>query len=287
MKRLGMVWGLALGLGLGFPVFSAAAAMDLVTLKDGRVIHGVVVEESKSKIIVQVAGVPRTFERAFVTKITYGESASPESAPAESELASPGEGQGQTVPAPKEDEITFLSERYQVPPSDVVWVRDQGISEHDLPLVYLVAAAAQVPPRQVVRLYLSGLSWDEIEARYGIQSGEVQTLVVEPYPVYCYLDDFPYAWYPGWYGWGWGWWGGHRVWHGPGWRNGGWHGGAVSGWGRGVGRAGLNGAVRSGRAGGSGASVPSVGRPGLGRASAGISGSGHSSGGGSGAGRGR
>jgi hypothetical protein len=52
-------------------------------------------------------------------------------------------------------------------------VHRQGIVDADLPLVFFIAAKAEVPPGPVVRLRNSGLSWEEVEQHYNIEPRSV------------------------------------------------------------------------------------------------------------------
>jgi hypothetical protein len=87
-------------------------------------------------------------------------------------------------PAPQAgDALTAdLAARYQVPEHSVIWVRDQGISDRDLPVVLEVASEAQVPLRAVVGLRLQGWSWRDIKAHFGLAPppSPVHVMVVAP-----------------------------------------------------------------------------------------------------------
>jgi hypothetical protein len=88
------------------------------------------------------------------------------------------------APAPEAgDALTAdLAARYQVPEHSVIWVRDQGISDRDLPAVLEVASEAQVPLRAVVGLRLQGWSWRDIRAHFGLAPppSPVHVMVVAP-----------------------------------------------------------------------------------------------------------
>ena len=75
-----------------------------------------------------------------------------------------------------------LAARYQVPEHSVIWVRDQGISDRDLPVVLQVASEAQVPLRAVVELRLQGWSWRDIKVHFGLAPppSPVHVMVVAP-----------------------------------------------------------------------------------------------------------
>lgn len=205
------VFGLA-----GGPLCAGPAPQeyDRVTLKDGRVVQGQVVEERKDTVVIAVRGLRRSFGRDFIAKISYG-SGPEEGADASTEASEGGEADGPSgaVPqAPAEDLATALSVRYRVPLGDVLWVRRQGVSDADLPLVFLVAATAGVTPRRVVKLIQEGWSWSDIESSFQMQPDAIyyDTGPWGPYP--CYGPDlYPWGYDDGeGYGWGAHGWGGHR-----------------------------------------------------------------------------
>jgi hypothetical protein len=177
MKSIARVFPLLFVLALAAGTLRADA--DTVTLKDGRVLKGQIMEERSATVLMLVGGTKRSFGRDFIAKIAYGDgadaggdqaSAPPEAHDAVDQLGGPGT----TVPAaPGGDLLTALSVRYRVPVGDVAWVRAQGVPDADLSLVFMVAATAQVVPRRVVKLYLEGLSWDQIEASFQIQPDDV------------------------------------------------------------------------------------------------------------------
>jgi hypothetical protein len=255
---------------------------DTVTLKDGRVVQGQVVEERKDTLVLTVRGVRRSFGRDFIAKVSYGSGpeAGVEGSVGPDEGAGPGDAEGPSgaVPhAPTEDLATALSVRYRVPLGDVLWVRRQGVSDADLPLVFLVAATAGVTPRRVVKLIREGWSWSDIENYFQMQPDGVyyETGPWGPYP--CYGDDvYPWGDY-GWDGYGWGgaWGGGYG--RGRGWGGNRGFSGGGGGRGRlGNGRASFGGSAGGGFGGHSGAGGAG-GRAPLGGASG--SGGGHSGGG--------
>ena len=162
---------------LSFPV--ALAAQDLVTLKNGQQIQGLAVDETQTQIAVQTrAGVQR-INRAKVQKIQINADNSPSSAPAaagsgDDEPSQSAPALAPTPSAKAQDLYQDLSQRYQVPVSEVLWVHRQGIVDADLPLVFFIAAKAEVPPGPVVRLHNSGLSWEEVERHYNIEPKSVR-----------------------------------------------------------------------------------------------------------------
>jgi hypothetical protein len=225
MKKTAVVLSLILVLGAAGGSLRADTAPqpgdDTVILRDGRVLHGQVVEENKDTVVVMVGGLQRKFDRGFIKKIAYG------SGPAEAGVAPGGQyaaaSDGDSTPPPpagtvppepaQGDLAQAIAARYSVPVGDVIWVRKQGIPDSDLSMVFMVAAAAQVVPRVVVRLRLRGKSWGDIENHFGLNSNYIYD---EP----GLWGDYPYIYYdyPGfvgpWWGWGWG-----AGWHG-GWRGG-------------------------------------------------------------------
>jgi len=184
------------------------ASQDTVTLKDGRVLTGTVVEETKDRLTVQVQGVNRLYDRSLVKSVQYG------TGPAQPPLDPAAAKDDQVVPSRVASKAATLdqdlADRYQVPLKEVEWVRRQGITDADLPMVFFVASEAQVRPVEVVDLRLQGLSWREIEAHFGLDSRRV-VYVASPWVPYPYYEPYDWGW--GW-GWGWGWHGGwHHGWH--------------------------------------------------------------------------
>lgn len=239
MKKTALVFPLMLALALAWGTLRAAVPQpddDTVTLKDGRVLHGQVVEESDDSVVVLVQGLQRKFGRSFIKKIVYGSGPAEASVTQQAPMAAgavedaPAPEAG-TIPSapPKGDLVADLSVRYRVPENDVIWVRRQGVSDADLPLVFMVAATAHVVPRAVVKLLRAGWSWDDIEEHYGMNAKYIS---YEPGPWAAYPDYY----YPGGLGWwgGWGWGGAWGGGYGGGWGGGyGGHGGG--GWGGGFG----------------------------------------------------
>lgn len=251
-------------------------AEDTVTLKDGRVVHGSVVEERADTIVVQVDGVKRSYGRSFVAKVAYGSGMAGEGeAPGAQTGYRSNPPEGATVPMSPmgSNLVSDISARYRVPPSDVLWVRQQGIVDADLPLVFLLAATARVAPRTIVMMHLQGMDWADIEAQYQIASDNI-VYEESPWVPYPFYYD-PYV-----YGWGWGWGGGWGGWGGRGWGGRGW--GGRGGWGGG-GRV-AYGSNRGSWGGRSALGGPSGGgHGGGGRVSMGSSGGGHGGGSGGGA----
>jgi len=160
-----------------FGLGSALAAQDLITLKDGRQIHGLVVDETQTQISVETPAGTKSYARDKILKIQINADNSPSSAPAQ---AAPDDEPLQSAPsiaptpsAKAKDLYDDLAQRYQVPLSEVMWVHRQGVVDADLPLVFFISAKAQVTPGPVVRLHNSGLSWEEVERHYNIEPKSV------------------------------------------------------------------------------------------------------------------
>ena len=192
-----------LSLALALAVMARAETQDVLTLKDGRLLKGQVVEETDDKIFVLIKGVKRSYSRSFVTKVAYGSGpAGAVAAPAS--VAAPEEAPpSEALPAvkPSGNLTTDLALRYRVPESEVIWVRRQGITDTDLPLLFLVAATAGVVPGAVVSLRLAGNSWGEIESHYGM---EPSGIYFSPGP-WVAFPFYHLGYYHGWGGWrGWG-----------------------------------------------------------------------------------
>jgi hypothetical protein len=275
----------------------AQAQADDITLTDGRVVHGQIVMESKDTVVLQMGASHRSFARNFISKIAYGDGG----APVGGAGPSPAAAEAPEAPA-QQDLASGLSAQYQVPLKEVLWVRAQGVSDADLPMVFMVAANAQVAPAKVVALLLAGQTWDAIESHFSIQPSGVY-YEDEPWGVDpCYEPALVLA--PGWDGyWGDGYWGGgwgghrwHGGWNGGGWN--GWHGGGHWNGGHGTGQwNGRGGPWNGGSRGGQGWRGGRIGTPapgggashwsmgGSARGSGGWGGGGRSVGGGGGGGR--
>jgi hypothetical protein len=157
----------------------ALAAQDLVTLKNGQQIQGLVVDETQSQVSVQTQSGVQQISRARIQKIQINADNSPSSAPAavgggDDEPSQAAPSLAPTPSAQAQDLYQDLAQRYQVPVSEVLWVHRQGIVDADLPLVFFIAAKAEVTPGPVVRLHNSGLSWEEVERHYNIEPKSVR-----------------------------------------------------------------------------------------------------------------
>jgi len=187
---------------------AAPSSQDVVTLKDGRVLKGQVVEENDTKVWIEIKGVKRSYSRSFIASIEYGSGADQgaEAAPPSSGGTAPSASA--TVPStkPQGSMTADLAAHYSVPESEVVWVQRQGIADADLPMIFFIAATAGVVPGPVVRLRLAGWDWSDIEDHYGLEPSGIY-FVAGPW--------FAYPFYRGhYYGWG-----GHAGWgrHGRRW----------------------------------------------------------------------
>jgi hypothetical protein len=203
--------GLVLGLQGGVLRAEAPASQDTVTLKDGRVLKGQVVEENDSKIWIEIKGVKRSYSRSFVASVDYGNGA--EAAASLPEPPADPKG-GSTVPSAPAGKAqgsmtADLAAHYSVPESEVVWVQRQGIMDADLPMIFFIAATAGVVPGPVVRLRLAGWDWADIEANYGLEPSGIY-FVAGPWFAYPFYRGHYYGW--GRHG-GWGGGRGHFGWH--------------------------------------------------------------------------
>lgn len=61
-----------------------------------------------------------------------------------------------------------IGEHYRVPERDIGIVRQRGIPDEELPVVFYLAAKAQVASGAILDLRLKGQSWMDITLRYGL-----------------------------------------------------------------------------------------------------------------------
>jgi hypothetical protein len=61
-----------------------------------------------------------------------------------------------------------IGDYYRVPAPDVMAVRDHGIPDDELPVVFFLAARSKVSPDTIVDLRLGGWSWDRITVHFGL-----------------------------------------------------------------------------------------------------------------------
>ncbi len=76
-----------------------------------------------------------------------------------------------------------VSNYYRVPEREVIIIRERGIGEEELPVVYFIARRAHVSPDVIIQLRLSGMSWMDISLRYGIGADVYYVPVREVYVV--------------------------------------------------------------------------------------------------------
>ncbi|MFZ3116331.1 MAG: hypothetical protein WA121_12150, partial [Syntrophales bacterium] len=58
---------------------------------------------------------------------------------------------------------------YRVPEREVLIVRDRGIHQEELPVVFFLAQRAHVAPGVIVDLRLRGMNWMDITLHFGLQ----------------------------------------------------------------------------------------------------------------------
>jgi hypothetical protein len=160
---------MGLALAMAFPLASAEQAQqeapppaDTVVLSDGQALKGTVLSESETQVVIQVAGVPRTFDRSRIKGVSYGDqqAATEDLAPLAPERAQPAFA--------GDDFTAKLAAKYHIPEATVIQLRHQGFNNAETGRVVAVAARAQVPVGQVAQLRLQGLSWREIRQHYGL-----------------------------------------------------------------------------------------------------------------------
>lgn len=61
-----------------------------------------------------------------------------------------------------------IGEHYQVEEKQIVVIRKQNISDEEMPVVFFLAKRAGVEPGVIVKLRISGKSWMEITADFGL-----------------------------------------------------------------------------------------------------------------------
>lgn len=171
-------FGVSVFLGLALAAALAAdGVQDQITLKDGRIVTGTIVEESPAEVTLRTSGALRHYQRDFIRGIHYGGGGSDTDA-ASAALPPP------TAAAANPLDLD-LSRRYSVPVTEVQWVRRQGVADADLPMVFFIAAKASVLPGVVVDLRLKGWAWPDIERHFGLEPRRVYFVPgpVVPYPL--------------------------------------------------------------------------------------------------------
>ncbi len=58
-----------------------------------------------------------------------------------------------------------------VPPGNVAWVREAGIPEDEIPVVFFISRHTGWGPRAIIRMRLEGLNWWDISDRCGLGPG--------------------------------------------------------------------------------------------------------------------
>jgi hypothetical protein len=61
-----------------------------------------------------------------------------------------------------------IGEFYTVPEKEIVVVKKKGVPEDELPVVFYIAARADVTPEAVIALRLKGISWMDISVHFGL-----------------------------------------------------------------------------------------------------------------------
>jgi hypothetical protein len=82
-----------------------------------------------------------------------------------------------------------VGEYYDVPEREVVVIRDRGIDDDELPVVFFLARRAHVYPNAIVDLRMRGMSWMDITLHFGLYPD----IYYVPVPVYVY-EKYPHAW---------------------------------------------------------------------------------------------
>jgi hypothetical protein len=178
MKSAARIIAIAI-LCLPLKAFSGPGQQDVIELKDGRTVKGEIVDESANDVTLMFNGARRVYSRNFIAKIDY---AAEGSAPQASQAQDNGDGESDSGSLDSE-----LAARYRVPQKEVVWVRRQGITDDDLPVVFDIAAQAQVLPSAVVKLRLQKMSWNEIRAHFGLPQTGIDT-GQDPPPAHVHVE---------------------------------------------------------------------------------------------------
>jgi len=61
-----------------------------------------------------------------------------------------------------------IGDYYRVPVREIVVVRDRGIPEDEIPVVYYIARHSEYEPSEIAQMRLEGESWIDISARCGV-----------------------------------------------------------------------------------------------------------------------
>lgn len=123
MKKAGWLLTLLGGLGLAWGtlgILSAEANQDILTLKDGRVVAGQIVDENDDSVALVSDGVKRSYSRDFISKISYGSAT-------DNAVGTSGLSPAVAIPRQSGDALTAdLAARFQVPEHSVIWVRGKA-----------------------------------------------------------------------------------------------------------------------------------------------------------------
>jgi len=193
MTRTSFLRGVLLAAGL-FALAHTGQA-DTLTLNDGSVLKGQVLQEDSQTVTFMDHGTKRTLDRSLVASIQFGGSAAagaaasaPKEAPAAEAAPAGGNDAGETVPqasAPEpqaegesapatEEQLDYaaaVADFYQADPEEVLGFAREGIAFEELPVVLYVAHRSGAAQAEIVRLRLSGQTWAEICARFELRPG--------------------------------------------------------------------------------------------------------------------
>ncbi len=61
-----------------------------------------------------------------------------------------------------------IGDHYKAPEKEVVMIREKGIPDDDLPVVFFLSKRAGVSPGVIIDLHLGGKSWMDITFHYGL-----------------------------------------------------------------------------------------------------------------------
>ena len=83
---------------------------------------------------------------------------------------------------------------FAVPQTDITAIREQGIPDEGIPVVFFVAQQAKVAPATIMEMRLKGQTWSEITAHYGF-GPEIFYVPVEPNIEVGFPYDHAYGYY--------------------------------------------------------------------------------------------
>lgn len=64
-----------------------------------------------------------------------------------------------------------IGDHYRQPEKEIIVVRERGIPDDELPVVFFLASRAGVSPAAIIKLRLGGSSWMDITFHYGLTAG--------------------------------------------------------------------------------------------------------------------